>query len=157
MGMSALGDVIEQNYEIITEKDRELDRKRTLNMCLSGGTVGYVCHYTYKYLDIFYPGRNIKRVFKKVVLDQIICSPIAIATFFITMAVLERPNLDEFIKETKYKASDLYILEWIIWPPAQMVNFYFLSPKYRVLYDNTISLGFDIYLSYLKNEVKIKR
>ena len=41
--------------------------------------------------------------------------------------------------------------EWFIWPPAQFVNFYFLPTRFRVIYDNAISLGYDMYTSHVKN------
>lgn len=116
------------------------------------------------------PGRNLKIVLKKVFWDQMICSPIVISTFFITLGVLEKSSREEVVAEIKSKAWKLYagtllhlfylfcidrinfiLAEWVVWPPAQIINFYWLPNKYRVLYDNTISLGYDVYTSKVKH------
>ena len=47
--------------------------------------------------------------------------------------------------------TQLYLAEWFIWPPAQFINFYFLPTRFRVVYDNVISLGYDMYTSHVKN------
>jgi protein Mpv17 len=88
-----------------------------------------------------------------VIIDQLICSPATIGTFFVTLAIIEKSSADEFLAGFKEKSWRLYLAEWVIWPPAQMINFYILPTKYRVLYDNTISLGYDVYTSYVYNEI----
>jgi hypothetical protein len=35
-----------------------------------------------------------------------------------------------------------------------MLNFYFIPSNFRVLYVNTISLGFDTYFSYITHKAK---
>ena len=51
----------------------------------------------------------------------------------------------------KYLGTQLYLAEWFIWPPPQFVNFYFLPTRFRVIYDNVISLGYDMYTSHVKH------
>ncbi|XP_008549981.1 mpv17-like protein 2 [Microplitis demolitor] len=152
MSLSAVGDVLEQHYEILKNEWSGWCPKRTAHMTISGMSVGLFCHYWYKILDAKLPGKTVKIVLKKVAVDQLICSPIYIGIFFLTLAFLEQRNWSELKIEVTNKAHKLYIAEWIVWPPAQIINFYFLPSRFRVLYDSTISLGYDIYTSQVKHK-----
>ena len=55
------------------------------------------------------------------------------------------------VKDARELGTQLWLSEWFIWPPAQFVNFYFLPTKYRVIYDNLVSLFYDWYTSHLKH------
>uniref|UniRef100_A0A1B6DKT7 Mpv17-like protein 2 n=1 Tax=Clastoptera arizonana TaxID=38151 RepID=A0A1B6DKT7_9HEMI len=152
ISLSGVGDIIEQHYEILTKDKDSWDKSRTHHMSISGMTVGVLCHNWYKLLDKALPGNSLNIVLKKVVIDQVICSPLCITIFFFTLGYLEKSSLNTIQSEIINKGKRLYIAEWIVWPPAQIVNFYFLPTRFRVLYDNTISLGYDIYTSYVKHD-----
>ncbi|KAL6430552.1 hypothetical protein ACFW04_007854 [Cataglyphis niger] len=152
--LSGTGDILEQHYEILKGDWDRWSFIRTRNMAISGMSIGIVCHYWYKFLDTKMVGRTISTVLKKVVVDQLICSPLCISMFFLTLAVLENNSFAEFKDEVQKKAHRLYIAEWVIWPPAQVINFYFLPTRYRVLYDNMISLGYDVYTSHVKHDIQ---
>ncbi|KAJ8897027.1 hypothetical protein PR048_002373 [Dryococelus australis] len=154
--LSATGDVIQQRYDIMRNRDVKWDKTRTFNMSVSGLTVGILCHHLYKYMDRTFPGRTLSTVMKKVVIDQLVSSPLCIGLFFITLAFLEGSSVDEFVAEVRQKGWRLYFADCAIWPPAQTVNFYLVPPHFRVLYDNTISLGFDVYFSYVKNKLPLE-
>ena len=57
--------------------------------------------------------------------------------------------------QTVQLGGRLYLAEWLLWPPAQFINFYYLPTKYRVLYDNIVSLIYDTYTSHVKHNVKV--
>nr|BAN20755.1 pmp22 peroxisomal membrane protein, putative [Riptortus pedestris] len=154
LGLSGFGDVLQQNYMILQGEKKAWNKRRTFNMSVTGLTVGAVCHHWYNYLDKKLPGRTLKIVLKKCLIDQIFFSPFYISVFFVTIGLLENSSLSQTVKEIINKGKHLYVAEWIVWPPAQIINFYFLPTKYRVLYDNTISLGYDIYTSYVKHELE---
>ncbi|XP_034655930.1 mpv17-like protein 2 [Drosophila subobscura] len=152
--LSMVGDTMEQAYERYLGEIDAWNGTRTLRMGMGGLTVGVVCHYWYQYLDYRYPNRTIRTVMRKILLDQIICSPFYITVFFITMGLLERQSWEEFREEVMEKAVVLYMAEWTFWPAAQFVNFFLIKPRYRVFYDNSMSLGYDIYTSGVKYRKK---
>uniref|UniRef100_A0A336LZI3 CSON006181 protein n=1 Tax=Culicoides sonorensis TaxID=179676 RepID=A0A336LZI3_CULSO len=151
VSLSGVGDMIEQQYEIMKKEIDKWDKRRTLNMSVSGMTVGVFCHHWYLFLDHHFPGRSFKLVCKKVLMDQMLASPIVILLFFTTLGVLKKSTKGEVLREMKDKAMTLYLAEWIVWPTAQIINFTILPTRYRVLYDNTISLGYDVYTSAIIN------
>lgn len=150
--LSGIGDALQQQYEIWTGEEKMWNKKRTQDMMLTGTTVGVICHFWYIYLDRQLPGRAFKTVMKKLLVDQIFFSPLLIAVFFGTVGILENSSREEVVEEIKSKAWRLYAAEWVVWPPAQIINFYLLPTRFRVLYDNTISLGYDVYTSYVKHD-----
>lgn len=154
--LSSVGDLLEQSYEIYIKEQTHYDLKRCSHMAFSGVAVGILCHHWYKVLDKFIVGKTFDMVAKKLMLDQFIFSPIMIVTFFGSVALFEADPLENFKEEVKDKFIRLYRAEWMVWPPAQIINFYFLPTRYRVLYDNTISLGYDVYTSQVKHTKPMK-
>ena len=115
-------------------------------------------HYWYIYLDKFMGrGRTQKLVLKKVLVDQIVFSPVNLICYFATVGLLERRTLKYIYEEFKQKGmQNIYLVEWGIWPAAQWVNFYLLPMRYRILFDNVISFFFDIYSPYIKYKTELK-
>lgn len=151
MGISVTGDLSEQTYEYYTDEIETYDLNRTGQMGISGITAGILCHHWYNFLDRVIVGKTFGMVLKKLFLDQFVCSPVLLLSFFATVAVFEDNPIESFTDEVKEKFWTLYKAEWVVWPPAQIINFYFLPTQYRVLYDSTISLGYDMYASHVKH------
>lgn len=182
--MGAAGDAIQQNYDLMSTRleqqtkwklndgskgpndeiktevstDLKYNRIRTGHMSAAGLTTGLLSHYWYIWLDKFYgPDRILKVVFKKVLLDQILLSPINLIVYFTTVGILERAKVSRIKDEIVEKGMEnIYIVEWVVWPPAQFINFLFIPLKYRLLFDNFISLGFDIYSPFVKYKTQLK-
>ena len=160
--MSGLGDAVLQSFQNSQylsqqqhqqqhqQQQKHYDKKRTLHLSLTGFTVGPCCHFWYQILDKYLPGRTLSVIVKKVVVDQILFSPICLSLFFLTLGVLDSSSFREIGREIYHKGIVIYTAEWFIWPPAQAANFYLVPLKFRVLFDNLVSFGFDIFQSHVR-------
>lgn len=151
IGFGGLGDFIEQMLENWRKQMpvNNWDMIRTSKFAAAGLSVGFICHYWYLFLDNRFVALTKENLLKKILLCQFVHSPICIIAFFVSIGYLDNWNRSQLIKNIHEKGMLLYQAEWIVWPPALLFSFYFLPTQSRVLFDSLVSLGFDIFNSYL--------
>ncbi|XP_053658783.1 mpv17-like protein 2 [Anopheles marshallii] len=150
------GDVAAQEIESRLENKQKsnsqgYDLQRMFNMTLVGLSQGPLHHYLYKWMDVLLPGAAVRTVFKKIAIDQFAISPIFIVTYLYSAGLLEGSTVTECTTELQQKYWTIYTADWLVWPPTQFINFYLISPKYRVLYINAITMLYNVFLCYIKH------
>ena len=92
------------------------------------------------------------RVLISMAADQILFAPFILAGFFLTNSLFEDPStegLKKGIKNYKEKIWDTLKINWMIWPLATTINFWFMPVQYQVLFANFVGLFWNIILSYI--------
>jgi len=154
-GLMMFGDIAAQKLEEkLGEKEAGLDLARVARMTAVGTLQGPMHHYFYTWVDRIMPKTDAKTVFNKIMLDQFVASPLFIFSYFYPAGLFEGHSVHECNEELKEKFWTVYKADWIIWPPCQFINFYFLPLRYRVLYINAITTLYNVFLCYIKHKQK---
>lgn len=105
------------------------------------GTIGLIQglpnHLWYTWLDRILPGRTLTTVGKKIVADQLICSPISSASFFVGAGMLEGCSVLEGWEEYKSKFVLVYL-----------VSNHICDRPRRQPYYSSIFIAFSNYVKY---------
>ncbi len=80
--------------------------------------------------------------------DQGLFAPTFIGVFLSSMAVLEGGSPSEKLSQS-YRTA--LTTNYMIWPFVQLVNFKLVPLQHRLLFVNTISIGWNCYLSFLNS------
>ncbi|GMI05249.1 hypothetical protein TrLO_g15366 [Triparma laevis f. longispina] len=145
------GDALAQNF--VEPSDKPYDYLRTLKMGSFGllihGTTG---HYFYGMLDSKLPGTKPATVATKVLIDQTLWNPCFGLMFFGYLNFVEGKSLSEYKDKIQQDLQTAVMGSWAVWVPAHTINFAFVPPAQRLLYINTIQIGYNIFLSFLGNK-----
>ncbi|XP_004931938.1 mpv17-like protein 2 [Bombyx mori] len=151
-GFMAIGDLFQQEFEFQSKLLKErYDWARAVRMFIVGTVLGPMHHYYYIYLDKVLPKNDVKTIFKKILYDETIVSPLTIVCFFYIMGTLEKKSLEKCNEEITKKFKYVYLADCLFWPPVQYINFYYLPTQYRVVYVNLATMVFNVFMSYMKH------
>jgi len=145
----ALGDTLAQ---IFIQKNDPFDWFRLFRLASFGFLVhGTTSHWFYGMLDGKIPGTSAKAVFSKVFIDQVLWTPCFGVMFFSYVALLEAKGIGYVIEKTRTELLTAVTGSWRVWPLAHAINFRFIPSSQRVLYINTIQIGYNCFLSLISN------
>jgi len=141
-----------ESKEVKNKKEDEIDWLRVGRMCTVGFVVvGPACHYWYKFLDKRMQSTTVAQALKKTLVDETLFGPVYLASFFVSIGILEGMNSQQIVQKIKKDFWPTFLMDMVVWPPAQTINFYFVPPAYRVLYISFISLFWNAYLSMVQH------
>mmetsp|Transcript_53795 Transcript_53795/g.79959 ORF Transcript_53795/g.79959 Transcript_53795/m.79959 type:complete len:184 (+) Transcript_53795:134-685(+) len=147
----SVGDVLAQKF--INDDDKPYDVMRTIRLGSFGflihGTTG---HYFYGFLDSKLPGTATKTVASKVLIDQTLWNPIFGCMFFGYLNLCEGKSFTDYTKKLQSDLATAVMGSWAVWVPAHTINFRFVPPAQRLLYINSIQIGYNVFLSFLGNK-----
>lgn len=152
-----IGDYLTQRLERLTDEEPQgFSFTRSANMGIAGVLNGFIFHHWYRFLDTKLPGACIRTVIKKTALDMLVGSNISIICLFAVQAVLENVSFEQFVDDYRSGWLPVYISDLMLWPGTQFINFYYLNPRYRLLFVNVVTVVASIYRSHIAHKLHEK-
>uniref|UniRef100_A0A7S2V4A9 Peroxisomal membrane protein MPV17 n=1 Tax=Fibrocapsa japonica TaxID=94617 RepID=A0A7S2V4A9_9STRA len=145
-----IGDILAQKF---INPEADYDVMRTIRL----GSFGLLFHgpsghYFYGFLDSKIVGTSTQAVATKVAIDQLFWNPIFGTVFFTYLGLAEGKSGGEIVNKIKSDLKTAVMGSWTVWVPAHIINFKFVPSSQRLLYINTIQIGYNIFLSFLGNK-----
>ncbi|KRX75579.1 Phosphatidylinositide phosphatase SAC2 [Trichinella sp. T6] len=111
-----------------------VDIRRASHLSLSTSILSVEMHFWYKFLDRLFPTKALKHVLVKVCCDELIMAPNFCFTMLASVNLLEGSSWNKFTSRLKNSFLWLYLADVAVYTPVQLINFYFLSTKYRTVF-----------------------
>ena len=144
--LCSLGDIVAQQG---LEKVETHNLSRTSRFFIFGSVfVGPIISQWYKFLNkhINTPSM-IKNLVTRVALDQLIFAPNSIILFFFVTGTLEGNSFKQTYDKLEKEYWNVLKANWTLWPTVQILNFQFIPLHYQSVLVNSISVGWNAYLS----------
>ncbi|GLD98456.1 hypothetical protein PINS_up007153 [Pythium insidiosum] len=96
------------------------------------------------------PGLSTPAVMKRLALDQLGFAPTFLPVFFSTLLTLEGVP-EQIPSKLRQDWWPTVKANWVVWVPAQLLNFRFVPGNLQVLFANVVGLFWNSYLSYVSH------
>ena len=149
-----LGDLLCQGMEIkFLKMDTTYDLKRSLKQASFGLIVAPYLHMQYNYIipKLFHDKVKYSLI-KSIIYATTISDGLFNFAFFMYMSLVRKGDINLALKELPDKFIPVQIMNMKVWPFLTGFNFYFMPFQYRVLFDNTLCIFWNIYLSYIEHK-----
>lgn len=144
--LNAFGDVSSQCF---IETETPFDYKRLAIFSFLGvALVGPILHSWYGVLSRVFTAPGARSAFGSLGLDQFLFAPAFCGLFLTSLLTLEG-NVKEVPAKLKQDWAGVVLMNWKIWIPAQLFNFWVVPPNLRVLCANITALVWNTYLSFV--------
>ena len=116
----------------------------TVGFCLAPQLVLW-----YRVVPYLLPGKpSFVNASKRMLLDQVLFASWSTAYCLGFAKMLNGGNINDIQRQINSKWLDSYKVNLLLWPPAQLINFWFIPPHFRVLWTNGIAFGWTTFLSF---------
>jgi len=152
--IASCGDLLAQ--KVLAENVTEWSPRRTLKFFFYGLFLSSLLHYWYQVLDVIAKNKSGKMgILLRVLVDQLIMAPCSNTFFFSWMAIADGKitSIPSILQTSLLPQLKLH---WRFWAIAQILNFMYVPPMFRVLFGNLIGLFWNAFLS-ARNNRKNKR
>uniref|UniRef100_A0A8C9LGY1 Mitochondrial inner membrane protein Mpv17 n=1 Tax=Pavo cristatus TaxID=9049 RepID=A0A8C9LGY1_PAVCR len=128
--------------------------QRTLKMAAIGFCfVGPVVGGWYRILDRLIPGATKAVAVKKMVLDQGAFAPCFLGCFLAITGAVNGLSVEQNWAKIQQDYVDALLTNYCIWPPVQIVNFYFVPLAHRLAVVQCVAIVWNCYLSWKANRL----
>jgi len=138
-------------YERFEEAGWQIDLQRIARCGVIALLMGCIGHFWYLMLDTAFPSNSINDAIAKVGIDQILAGAFFCSFYIFGMGILEGYSFETCFLEWKHKFPAIYKTDWLFWPFVQIINFMYVSAKFRLLYVNIAGFLWNIFLSWYRH------
>lgn len=139
------GDAISQKF---VERKEKFDTKRYFRYWAFGVIIaGPLFHGWYLRLQKIFVKSKFAPL-KMVAVDQMVFAPVFPPFFLGVMGLMKGDSFSTIKQKIQKDYLDILTSCWSLWPGVQFVNFLLVPISHRVLFNNTIALGWDTYLAW---------
>ncbi|KRZ36453.1 Phosphatidylinositide phosphatase SAC2 [Trichinella pseudospiralis] len=160
MVIGFFSDIVQQKIKIHrqglsdgTNSTMVVDIRRASHLSLSTSILSVEMHFWYKFLDRLFPTKALKHVLVKVCCDELIMAPNFCFTMLASVNLLEGSSWIKFTNRLKNSFLWLYLADVAVYTPVQLINFYFLSTKYRTVFVYAASAVYLCLASYALHDL----